>query len=148
MHKSFAIASLAALAAFALPGGALVGTAAAQAGLCSQPNQHCIAVTVGKDAAGALQIEVDVQELTVKGANHVIFWRLNNAGAQKYSFAVDGIAFKSADGRGEFKCAPQGNGGILFKCIDPNRLQGKFEYAISLKGLPPVPVLDPWVVNR
>ncbi len=148
MQKSLVIGSVVTLAALALPGGALVGTASAQTGLCSQPNQHCVAVTVGKDAAGALQVEVDVQELTVKGANHVIFWRLNNTGTQKYAFAADGIAFKSVEGKGEFKCSPQGNGGILFKCTDPNRIQGKFEYAISLKGSPPVPVLDPWVVNR
>ena len=50
MQKSLVIGSVVTLAALALPGGALVGTASAQTGLCSQPNQHCVAVTVGKDA--------------------------------------------------------------------------------------------------
>lgn len=147
MHKSL---GLAAVAAVALAAGSSIGPAAAQpgAGLCSQPNQHCIMVTIDKDAAGAYRIGVDVSELTVRGPNHVIFWRINNVGAQKYRFPANGIEFKTEAGKREFTCAPQGTGGIVIRCTDPNRTQGRFEYAVRVSGAPAVPALDPWVINQ
>jgi len=136
------------LAAAVLAGGVYAGSAQAQTGLCSRPNEHCISVTVTSAAGGAPQIRVDVPELYIHGPNHVIFWRLNNAGGQKYRFPAGGIAFKTEGGRAEFRCAAQGSSGTIYRCTDPNRTQGKFEYAIKVSGSPAVPVLDPWVINQ
>lgn len=147
MHKSLV---LAAVATMALAAGSSTGPAGAQsgAGLCSQPNHHCIMVTIDKDPTGAYGINVDVRELTVRGSNHVIFWRINNVGAQKYRFPANGIEFKTAAGKREFGCAPQGSGGIVIRCTDPNQAKGRFEYAVRVSGVPAVPVLDPWVINE
>jgi hypothetical protein len=146
-HKPLIVAALAALA---LSGATFVEPAGAQTNpvLCSQPNEHCILVTIDKDANGAPTIHVDADELRVKGPLHVIFWRLNNTAAQSYKFASNGIAFTTPEGQAEFKCAPQGNSGILFRCTDPNKTRGRFKYAITVTGAPPVPVLDPWIINQ
>jgi hypothetical protein len=134
--------------AFALIAGASVPPALAQPGVCTQPNEHCIAVKIGNDASGALKISVDISELRVTGTNHVIFWRINNTSAQKYRFPDNGIAFKSAAGKQEFQCAALDSSGIVFKCTDPNKTKGKFEYAITVSGSPTGPTLDPWVINE
>lgn len=145
MHKPLIVATLAALA---LGGGMFARTAAAQTP-CSASKQHCILVTVEKEASGDLKLYVDAPELRVKGAGHVIFWRLENAAEQNYKFASNGIAFKTQDGKDQFtNCGPVGSNGATFKCTDKNTIQDKFEYAITVSGSPAVPVLDPWIINR
>lgn len=146
MNKRTTAAATAAAALLA--GGLHAAGAQAQTGLCTRPNEHCISVTVTSASGGAPQIRVDVPELYIHGPNHVIFWRLNNAGDQKYRFPADGIAFKTEGGRSEFRCALQGNTGTIYRCTDPNRTQGRFEYAVKVNGSPAVPVLDPWVINQ
>src|SRR5512143_1420024 len=86
MNNSFLIG---AAAAVALTAGLAAAPAAAQAGLCTQPNQHCITVTVDKGAGGELKIGVDVAELRVVGPNHVIFWSVKNAPGQHYRFPAN-----------------------------------------------------------
>jgi hypothetical protein len=137
---------VAAGAVLALTAGPGAPPAAAQQGLCTQPNQHCITVTVAP--GGQPKISVDIPELRVAGKNHVIFWSLKNAAGQSYRFPENGIAFKTDAGRKEFGCAPMGNTGTVFRCTDPNDTQGRFEYAVRLGGSPAVPVLDPWIINQ
>jgi hypothetical protein len=134
----------------AIIAGASVPPALAQSapGVCTQPNEHCIAVKIGNDVSGALKISVDVSELRVTGTNHVIFWRIDNTAAQKYRFPANGIAFKSATGKQEFQCGTLGDSGLVFQCTDPNQTKGRFEYAVTVSGSPAVPVLDPWVINE
>jgi len=110
---------------------------------CAEANTHCIAVSVARDSKGQLGITVDRQKLTVHGPSHVIFWRITDAAG--YSFASNGIAFKTAAGQRQFSCVKQQAG--VFRCLDPNNERGEFEYGIKLDGSPPVPPLDPWVVN-
>ena len=147
MNKPVLVAVVAALA---LVDGVSVRTAHAQTtpGLCSQPNEHCVTVRIGRDSTGAPKASVDVPEVPVNGPNHVIFWRIENTGSQKYSFPDNGIAFKSATGKQEFTCGALGNSGIVFRCTDPNKAKGKFEYGVTVNGSPPVPPLDPWVINK
>jgi hypothetical protein len=145
LHKPLIVAALAALA---LGGATFAPIATAQSGLCSHPNEHCIAVTVEKEPNGGLTLHVDIDKLRVNGPNHVIFWRLNNATGQKYTFPSNGIAFKTAEGKAEFKCGPHANSGVVYKCTDPNKTQGEFKYAVTVTGVPAVPVLDPWIINR
>jgi hypothetical protein len=142
MHKLLCTATL------ALAGFAITPLAQAQTLPCSQPNNHCIVVTVAQGAGGAPEIHVDVRELYIRGASHVIFWRIDNTGAQRYRFPANGIEFKSADGKREFSCAAQGTSGLVIRCKDPNAAKGRFEYAVNLTGSPAVPPLDPWVINQ
>jgi len=107
-------------------------------------------VTVEKEANGDLKLYVDAQELRVKGTNHVIFWRLDNAAGQNYKFPSNGIAFKTPEGKLQFiNCAPVGGStNTTFRCTDKNTVQDKFAYAITVSGAPAVPVLDPWIINQ
>lgn len=104
---------------------------------------HSVAVYVNAETR---MIEVSVQELRVRGQNQVIFWNLRNQGEQRYSFPEDGIFFKSAAGRAEFQCHRQHD--TRFMCLDKGESKGRFEYGVKLNGSPPVPVLDPFVVNN
>jgi hypothetical protein len=135
-------------AALALPFLLAASDAAAQSpGLCTQPNEHCVVVRIAADAGGAPKASVDVSELSISGTNHVIFWRIENAGAQAYRFPDDGIAF-TPEGKQEFTCAAQGNSGLVFRCVDAGRTKGRFKYAVKANGSPAVPVLDPWIINK
>jgi hypothetical protein len=113
---------------------------------CSEHNTHCIQVTVSKDAAGQLTIRAEPERLRVRGPSHVIFWRIDNASGQNYTFAGNGIAFKTGAGREQFSCVR--TQATVFRCLDPNTVRGEFAYGITLDGSPSVRPLDPWVVNE
>jgi hypothetical protein len=110
-------------------------------------NNHFISVTVGPGAGGALEIKVDNKEMDIHGPDQVIFWTMDNAMGQSYTFPDKGIAFKTDDGKKEFDCARQT--AVKFKCKDLfTKRNTKFEYGITLDGSPRVPPRDPWVVNN
>src|SRR4051812_31105077 len=126
MKKSFFVSAVIALALTACHSMGF-DSGAPPAG-CADANTHCIAVSVGRDGKGQPVITVDRQKLTVHGPSHVIFWRVTNATG--YSFASNGIGFKSAAGQRQFSCVKQGAG--TFRCLDPNSERGEFEYGITL----------------
>jgi len=109
-------------------------------------NNHWIVVTVEQG-----RIVVDVPRLHVAGANHVIFWNIDNDTGQGYTFPADGIRFTS-----------QNAGDQIWSCdrVIPTRFRCKggkspgggamleFKYVVSVAGTPAVAPLDPFVVNN
>jgi hypothetical protein len=109
-------------------------------GMCNEANTHCVQVTVSGGT-----IAVDREKLRVRGPSHVIFWRINNAGGQNYSFPANGIDFDTDSGKKQFSCVRQQP--TVFRCLDPNSERGEFKYTVRLEGSPAVKPLDPWVIN-
>ena len=107
--------------------------------------QHTIVVTV-YDMGGTPTIEVDVDELKVRGTDHTIFWEIDNAAMQNYSFAND-AAIKFLDGKGQFDDCGKVND-TKFKCKDKGTVKERFKYTITLSGSPSVRPLDPFIVNN
>lgn len=82
----------------------------------------------------------------MRAAGHVIRWHIANEPGQSYAFdRTRGIEFKTAEGKRAFRCQSLGNGD--FQC-QGDRNGNTYEYAIHLTGTPPVPPLDPFVVNN
>src|SRR4051794_36441960 len=104
MNKHFFAAVASALALTACASMGQDGTM--RAAPCAEHNTHCVAVSVARNASGQPVITVDRAKLTVRGPSHVIFWRIDSA-AGAYSFASNGIAFKTAAGQREFSCVRQ-----------------------------------------
>ena len=137
---------LAVLVLLALAGGGFVSSAAAQpaGGLCTKPNEHCITVTIGKDASGAGKIGVDVPQIACDGTEpRDLLGRSKTQVRRSTRFPNNGIEFKSPAGKQEFKCGPNGNSKVVFRCTDPNKTKGTFEYGVKVDGAPAVPPLDP-----
>ena len=75
-----------------------------------------------------------------------IVWVVANKPGQSYAFKTQGgLFFKSEAGRNVFRCHREA-AGERYACMN-RRDPGTYEYGIVLEGSPPVPVLDPWVVN-
>ncbi|MEP7207656.1 MAG: hypothetical protein ABI920_12005 [Casimicrobiaceae bacterium] len=108
---------------------------------CTSVANCAVTVTVDCPASGCV-IKVDAEIIATNG--HPVRWTIQSASA--YSFdRSDGIRFKTPEGRAAFACHRLGNGD--FQCTG-NRNGNAYPYAIHLQGSPPVPVLDPWVVNN
>jgi hypothetical protein len=127
------------------------------AGLCgpANPNDLCIDVTV-ITVGGQPQI-ASIADGKMK-AQGVIFWTVVTPG---YSFPVGGIDFANPGGTpstkpvapaGEFHgCMPMPPSNTSFKCNDKHGNLGPFGYKVTLTNTPPtppVPSLDPWIVNQ
>jgi hypothetical protein len=111
-------------------------------GLCSTPKQHCINVYV----VGST-IKVDVDPLYVYGPDHEIFWQLDRATANGYTFTPNGIVFPGSAVPEFPGCRPI-QGGVVFSCPDRNTRPGTYKYTINLTGPRPVPALDPQIINN
>ena len=106
--------------------------------------QHTIAVTV-YDKSGTPTIEVDVEELKVRGTDHTIFWEIDNQDSQNYSF-FDDTAITFPKGEGQFRCRKVND--TKFRCMDLGTVKDRFKYIIKLSGSPTVSPLDPFIVNN
>ena len=136
----------AALAAVAV--GAVVAGCAAPGGprsddLVCNSAQQC-RVTVRVSCNPGCTASVDHPRVLARGND--IVWIVANQPGQSYAFRTqDGVAFKTEAGRGVFRCHREA-AGERYACMN-RRDPGTYEYGIVLEGSPPVPVLDPWVVN-
>ena len=111
---------------------------------CSSAQQCRVEVAV-TCAQGVCRLVVDHPHVFARG-NDVV-WTIINQSGQSYRFADDaGIAFKTVEGRGVFRCHVEANGARI-ACMNRGT-PGMFEYAVRVSGSPAVPPLDPWVVNH
>ena len=132
-----AIAVVAGLAGCAAPGGPRSDD------LVCNSAQQC-RVTVRVTCNPGCTASVDHPRVMARGND--IVWIIANSPGQSYAFrAQDGVLFKTEAGRGVFRCHREA-AGERFACMN-RRDPGTYEYGIVLDGSPPVPVLDPWVVN-
>jgi hypothetical protein len=136
---AFALVVLAGCASPPRGGG---DTEAAKDLVCNSAQQCRVKVEV-TCVQGSCRASVDHPRVFARGND--IVWIVDNKPGQSYVFAADGIAFKTEAGRNVFRCHPEANGN-RFACMN-NRSSGEYEYAVRLSGSPPVPVLDPWIVN-
>ena len=112
--------------------------------VCNSAQQCRVEVAV-TCAQGACRLVVDHPHVFARG-NDVV-WTIANQPSQTYRFADDaGIAFKTAEGQGVFRCHIEANGARI-ACMNRGTA-GMFEYAVRVSGSPAVPPLDPWVVNH
>jgi hypothetical protein len=134
------------LAAIAI--AAVVAGCAAPAGprsddLVCNSAQQC-RVTVRVDCNPGCTASVDHPRVMARGND--IVWIVANKPGQSYAFrAQDGVFFKTEAGRNVFRCHREA-AAERYACMN-RRDPGTYEYGIRLDGSPPVPVLDPWVVN-
>ena len=105
--------------------------------------QQC-RVTVRVNCNPGCTASVDHPRVLARG-NDVV-WIVANKPGQSYEFRTqDGVAFKTQAGRDVFRCHREA-AGERYACMN-RKDPGTYEYGITLEGSPPVPVLDPWVVN-
>jgi hypothetical protein len=111
---------------------------------CNSAQQCRVEVAVAC-MQGACTLSVDHPRVFARG--HAIVWSIVNKPGQSYKFADDGdIAFKTQAGRDVFRCHVEANGARI-ACTNGGTA-GTFEYGVRVSGSPPVPPLDPWVVNH
>ncbi|MEP7207657.1 MAG: hypothetical protein ABI920_12010 [Casimicrobiaceae bacterium] len=90
--------------------------------------------------------EAKVKWDLMRAAGHVVRWHVANQPGQTYALdRTRGIQFKTVEGSNAFRCQSVSNGD--YQC-EGNRNGNTYEYAIHLVGMPPVPALDPFVVNN
>jgi hypothetical protein len=136
----------AAVAAIAIAAG--LGGCAAPFGprpddLVCNSAQQC-RVTVRVTCNPGCTASVDHPHVMARGND--IVWIIANGPGQSYAFRTqDGVFFKTQAGRAVFRCHREA-AGERYACMN-RRDPGMYEYGIVLDGSPPVPVLDPWVVN-
>lgn len=132
----------------ALAAAVVVASCAAPGGprsddLVCNSAQQC-RVTVRVDCNPGCTASVDHPRVLARGND--IVWIVANKPGQSYKFRTqDGVAFKTEAGRAVFRCH-QEVAGERYACMN-RKDPGMYEYGITLDGSPPVPVLDPWVVN-
>jgi hypothetical protein len=132
-----AIAVAAGLAGCAAPGGPRSDD------LVCNSAQQC-RVTVRVTCSPGCAASVDHPRVLARGND--IVWIIANGPGQSYAFRTqDGVFFKTEAGRAVFRCHREA-AGERYACMN-RRDPGMYEYGIMLDGSPPVPVLDPWVVN-
>jgi hypothetical protein len=132
-----AIAITAGLAGCAAPGGPRSDD------LVCNSAQQC-RVTVRVTCNPGCTASVDHPHVMARGND--IVWIIANSSGQSYAFrAQDGVFFKTEAGRGVFRCHREASS-ERYACMN-RRDPGMYEYGIVLDGSPPVPALDPWVVN-
>ena len=132
-----AIAVAAGLAGCAAPGGPRSDD------LVCNSAQQC-RVTVRVTCSPGCTASVDHPHVMARGND--IVWIIANGPGQSYAFRTqDGVFFKTEAGRAVFRCHREA-AGERYACMN-RRDPGMYEYGIVLDGSPPVPVLDPWVVN-
>lgn len=138
----------AAVALAAIAVAAVVASCAAPGGprsddlVCNSP-QQC-RVTVRVDCNPGCTASVDHPQVLARGND--IVWIVANKPGQSYVFrAQGGVSFKTEAGRNVFSCHREA-AGERYACMN-RKTPGRYEYGIALDGSPPVPVLDPWVVN-
>ena len=133
-----AIAVAAVVAGCAAPGGPRSDDL-----VCHSAQQCRVEVTVSCDASGC-KAAVDHPRVFANGNG--IVWIVVNKPGQSYAFrAQDGVFFKTEAGRSVFPCHREAAGN-RYACMNRTD-RGEYPYGIALDGSPPVPVLDPWVVN-
>jgi hypothetical protein len=102
------------------------------------------------NGSGNCTVSVSVVDLSIKvdpefvifnnrrGSSIKIKWEIQTAG-----YAIDSIEIP--DGGGDFaECGPEGN---HFSCKNLHKTFGVFKYTVKVRGQPPVPPKDPWMVN-
>jgi hypothetical protein len=135
-------AALAASAVAALVGCAAPGGPRSDDLVCHSA-QQC-RVTVRVSCNPGCTASIDHPRVLARGND--IVWIVANKPGQSYAFrARDGVVFKTEAGRGVFRCHREA-AGERYACMN-RKDPGTYEYGIVLEGAPPVPVLDPWVVN-
>ena len=132
------MAVIAALVGCAAPGGPRAGDL-----VCHSAQQCRVQVTVSCPAAGC-RAAVDHPRVFANG-NDIVWIVVNGAGQSSAFRREDGIFFKTPDGRKVFRCHREA-GGDRYACMN-RKDRGTYEYGVALEGSPPVPILDPWVVN-
>ncbi|HEX6136805.1 MAG TPA: hypothetical protein VF059_04060 [Casimicrobiaceae bacterium] len=111
--------------------------------VCHSAEQCRVEVTV--TCAPACSASVEYQRVFAKG--HDVVWEIANTPGQSYVFDREaGIAFKTPAGRQAFRCNVEANG-KRYGCRN-GKAPGEYEYGVRLSGSPPVPPIDPWVVNN
>ena len=137
--------AIALTAALALAGCAAPPFSPDAGDLTCNSAQQCRVEVAVTCAQGACRLVVDHPHVFARG-NDVV-WNIANQAGQSYRFSDDnGIAFKTAEGRGVFRCHVEANG-TRIACMNRGT-PGTFEYAVRVSGSPAVPPLDPWVVNH
>ena len=132
-----AVAIAAGLAGCAAPGGPRSGDLE-----CTSAQQCRVIVSVTCNPG--CTASVDHPRVFSRGND--IVWIVDNKAGQSYAYRTpDGIFFKSAAGRDVFRCHREA-ARERYACMN-RKDPGTYEYGIALDGSPPVPVLDPWVVN-
>jgi hypothetical protein len=123
-------------------------------GPCTSGQEHCKIVRVIM-VAGKPQIQ-QISDESVN-APAVIFWEIETAG---YTFPANGINFypasttkdpNTAAPAGEFfNCGLLGTSTTVYKCNNKHTAAGTgpFGYTVTLSGTPPVPSLDPYIINN
>jgi hypothetical protein len=122
---------------------ALLGLPGSQRTVCGG-DPHCLEVSV-IPVGGQLQI-APIADHIEQDQGVVIFWKIATPG---YRFPANGIAFNKPGNpapHAEFNCGPVSN--TTFRCTDRNQSKGTFGYTVTLDGVPPVPPLDPYIINN
>ena len=143
IHRRTAVSLAAIAVAAGLVGCAAPGAPRSDDLVCNSAQQCRVRVEVNCGPAGCIA-SVDHPRVLARGND--IVWVVANKPGQSYAFRTqDGVSFKSTAGRDVFRCHREG-AGDRYACLN-RRDPGTYEYGIALEGSPPVPVLDPWVVN-
>lgn len=111
---------------------------------CSDLAKECkVTVTVGNcPILQCLSVDYDLVLITDK-KKITITWLLSNQG--DYAFAdPDGIKFDQSGS--DFKCKADGK--WKYACTNDNSRVAAYKYTVNVKGLLPIPPLDPWIVNN